>query len=149
MSVWSKMTFFRWLGVLEGTFVRTHEPRLFVMHSGSVLSGSDAGNANNDLKMSILPICRVGNVYVHSVKRIVFLVFGGLGGDICKDTYEAKLFGMHSGRFFVMWTSDGSQPFRRYTIPNLCFGSKMCVWSKMTFIRWLEVFGGDFYQGIH
>ena len=22
-------------------------------------------------------------------------MFGGLGGDFCKDTYEAKLFGMH------------------------------------------------------
>ena len=24
-------------------------------------------------------------------------MFGGLGGDFCKDTYEAKLFGMHMG----------------------------------------------------
>ena len=26
-----------------------------------------------------------------------FSVFGGLRGDFCKDTYEAKLFGMHIG----------------------------------------------------
>ena len=63
------------------------------MHNGSVLSGSDAGNANTDLKISILPICRVGNVYIQRVKRVVFSMFGGLGGDFCKDTYEAKMFG--------------------------------------------------------
>ena len=27
----------------------------------------------------------------------VFLIFGGLGGDLYKDTYEAKLFGMPIG----------------------------------------------------
>ena len=43
----------------------------------------------------------------------VFSMFGGLGGDLYKDTYEAKLFGMHAGRFSVMWTSHGSHPFRR------------------------------------
>ena len=47
--VWSKMTFFRWLEVLEGTFIRTYEPKLI----GSVLRGWNAGNANTDLKMSI------------------------------------------------------------------------------------------------
>ena len=36
-------------------------------------------------------------MYVHRVKRVVFTVFRGLGGDFCKDTYEAKLFGMHIG----------------------------------------------------
>ena len=30
-------------------------------------------------------------------KRVIFAMFGGLGGDFCKDTYEAKLFGMHMG----------------------------------------------------
>ena len=47
--------------------------------------------------MSILPMCRVGNAYVHRVNRVVFSTFGGLGGDSCKDIYEAKLFGMHIG----------------------------------------------------
>ena len=47
--------------------------------------------------MSILPTRQVGNVYVHRVKRVVFSMFGGLGGDFCKDIYEAKLFGMHIG----------------------------------------------------
>ena len=31
------------------------------------------------------------------VKGVVFSMFGGLGGDFCKDTYEANLFGMHIG----------------------------------------------------
>ena len=39
----------------------------------------------------------MGNVYVHRVNRVVFSMFGGLGGDFCKDTHEAKLFGMHIG----------------------------------------------------
>ena len=43
----------------------------------------------------------------------VFSIFGGLEGDFYKDTYEAKLFGMHGGRFCIMWTSHGSHPFRR------------------------------------
>ena len=67
------------------------------MHSGSVLRGWNVKNANADLKMSILRICRVGNVYVHRVTRVVFSMFGGLGGDFCNDIHEAKLFGMHIG----------------------------------------------------
>ena len=47
--------------------------------------------------MPILPICRVGNVYVRRVNKVVFSMFGGLGVDFCKDIYEAKLFGMHIG----------------------------------------------------
>ena len=39
----------------------------------------------------------MGNVYVHTVNRVVFSMFGGLDGDFCKETYEAKLFGMHIG----------------------------------------------------
>ena len=60
----------------------------------------------------------------------VFSIFGGLEGDLYKDTYEAKLFGMHGGRFYLMWTSHGSQLFRRYVIPNLCLGSKMSVYGQ-------------------
>ena len=87
---------FSTVGGLGGDFYKDiYETKLFGMHSGSVLRGWNAENANTDLKMSILPICRVGNVYVHRVKRVVFSMFGGLGGDFCKDIYEAKLFGMH------------------------------------------------------
>ena len=63
-------------------------------------------------------------------KMRVFSMFGGLGGDFYKDTYEAKLFGMHGGRFSVIGTSHGSQPFRRLRIPNLCLGSKMRVYGQ-------------------
>ena len=86
-------------------------------------------------------------MYVHRVRRVVFSMFGGLGGDLYKDTYEAKLFGMHGGRCSVMWTSHVSQPFRRLRIPNLCLGSKMSVYGKkMTFFRWLEVLEGTFVR---
>ena len=89
---------FSMVGGLGGDFYKDiYEPKLFGMHSGSVLRGWHAGNANTDLKMSILPICRVGNVYVRRVNRVVFSMFGGLGVDFCKDIYEAKLFGMHIG----------------------------------------------------
>ena len=45
----SKITFFRSLEALEGTFIReTHGAKLFGMHIGSVLSGLEAGNVNND-----------------------------------------------------------------------------------------------------
>ena len=93
-----KKDVFSMVGGLGGDFYKDiYEPKLFGMHSGSVLRSWNAGNANTELKMSILPICRVGNVYVHRVKRVVFLMFGGLGVDFCKDIYEAKLFGMHIG----------------------------------------------------
>ena len=36
-------------------------------------------------------------MYVRRVNRVVFSMFGGLGGDFCKDIYEAKLFGIHIG----------------------------------------------------
>jgi hypothetical protein len=100
MSVFggSKMRVFLMFGGLGGDFYKdTYEPKLFGMHIRSVLRGWNAKNASINLKMSILPMCRVGNVYVHRVKRVVFSMFGGLGGDFCKDTYEAKLFGMHIG----------------------------------------------------
>ena len=87
---------FLMFGGLGGDFYKdAYEPKLFGMHIRSVLRGWNTQNANIDLKMSILPMCRVGNVYVHRVNRVVFSMFGGLGGDFCQDTYEAKLFGMH------------------------------------------------------
>ena len=54
------------VGGLGGDFYKDiYETKLSGMHSGSVLRGWNAGIANTELKMSILPICRVGNVYVH------------------------------------------------------------------------------------
>ena len=47
--VWSKMTFFSMVGGLGGDFYQDiYEPKLFGMHIGSVLSGLEAGNVNND-----------------------------------------------------------------------------------------------------
>ena len=66
----AKNDVFSTVGGLGGDFYKDmYEQKLFGMHSGSVLRGWNAGNANSDLKMSILPICRVGNVYVHRVKK--------------------------------------------------------------------------------
>ena len=43
-------------GGLRGDFCKDiYGAKLFGMHSGSVLSGWNAGNANTDLKKSILP----------------------------------------------------------------------------------------------
>ena len=101
-----KIDVFSSVGGLGGDFYKDiYETKLFGMHSGSVLRGWNARNANTDLKMSISPLCRVGNVYVHRVNRVVFSMFGGLGGDFCKDTYEAKLFGMHSGSVLRDWNA--------------------------------------------
>ena len=72
----AKNDVFSTVGGLGGDFYKDiYEQKLFGMHSGSVLRGWNAGNANTDLKMSISPMCRVGNVYVHRVKRVVFSVF--------------------------------------------------------------------------
>ena len=82
------------VGGLGGDFYKdVYETKLFGMHITSVLRGLNAGSANNDLKLSILPICRT---YTGSTGS-VFSMFGGLGGDFCKDIYEPKLFGMHIG----------------------------------------------------
>ena len=51
----SKWPFFRCLEVLGDFCKDTHEAKSFGMHIGSVLRGWNAGNANTDLKMSILP----------------------------------------------------------------------------------------------
>ena len=46
---------------LAGDFYKdTYEPKLFGMHIGSVLSGLEAGNVNNDHKMPILG-CKTTN----------------------------------------------------------------------------------------
>ena len=51
---------FSMVGGLGGDFYKDiYETKLFGMHSGSVLRGWNAGNANTDLKLSIEPICRV------------------------------------------------------------------------------------------
>ena len=93
---------------------------MFGMHIGSVLSGLDIRNVNTDLEMLSLPVFGVK----HGPTMRVFPMFGGLGGDFYNDTYEAKLFGVHSGRFSLLWTSHGSQPFRRYISLTCVLGRK-------------------------
>ena len=74
---------------------------MFGMHIGSVLSGLGKRNMNTDLKMLSLPVFWVENwVSLGGSKMRVFSMFGGLGGDLYKDTYEAKLFGLHGPNRF-------------------------------------------------
>ena len=52
-----------------------YEPKVFGMHSGSVLGGSGTGNANTDLKMSLKPICRGERVRTQGQKGRFFGVW--------------------------------------------------------------------------
>jgi len=84
---------FSMFGGLGGDFCKdTYEAKLFEMHIGSVLSGLDAGNVNTDAKISMVGY---GDVYV-GVKNDDFSMFGDLGEDFYKETYEPKLFEMQS-----------------------------------------------------
>ena len=66
--------------MLGGDFCKeTYEPKLFGMHSGSVLSGLYAEDVNTDPKMSILLMFGAGKVCVWRVENHVFSKFGGLG----------------------------------------------------------------------
>ena len=85
---------FSMVGGLGGDFYKDiYEPKLFGMHSGSVLSGWDAGNANTDLKMSMLPMCRVGNVYVHRVNRSFFRCLEALEGTFVRTPTRQSYLG--------------------------------------------------------
>ena len=78
-----------WRGLVSDTY----ELKLFGMHIGSVLSGLEAGNVNNDHKMPILS-CK----NTHWKGKICnFFEIRGLAGDLNKDTYEANLVHMHIG----------------------------------------------------
>ena len=85
---------FSMVGGLGGDFYKDiYEPKLFGMHSGSVLRGWNAGNVNTDLKMSILPICRVGNVYVHRVKGSFFRCLEVLEGTFVRTYMRQSCLG--------------------------------------------------------
>ena len=96
--VWSKITFFRWLEVLEGTFIRTYMSQSCLGCRVEVFCVVGM----QEMRIPTLT-CRFylfvgwGTCTYTGSKRVVFSVFGGLGGDFCKDIYEAKLFGMHIG----------------------------------------------------
>ena len=85
------MTIFRCLETLKGTFVRKHMSQSCLGCALEVLSGLCAEILDTDAKISI-----VGYVDVwRGVKKDDFSIFGDLGGDFCKETYEPKMFGMH------------------------------------------------------
>ena len=94
---------FSMVGGLGGYFYQDIcEPKLFGVHIGSVLSGLDAGNVNTDSKI----FCWVWRrVRVEGSKMTIFSIFGDLGGDFCKETYEPKLFGMHIGSVLRGWNA--------------------------------------------
>ena len=78
-------------------------------------------------------------------KRVVFSMFGGLGGDFCKDTYEAKLFGMHIGS--VLSGLDAGNVNTDAKISIVGFGDVYrAEGSKMTIFRCLEALEGTFVR---
>ena len=86
----------------------------------------------------------MGNVYVHRVKWVVFLMFGGLGGDFCKDTYEAKLFEMHIGSVL-----SGLHARNVNTDAKISIVGYRDVWrgvKKKTIFRFLETLEGTFVR---
>ena len=96
--VWSKMTFFRWLEVLEGTFIRTYMRQSCLGCTVEVFCVVGMQEMRMPtLKCRFYPFVGWGTCAYTGSKRVVFSVFGGLGGDFFKDIYEAKLFGMHIG----------------------------------------------------
>ena len=93
MSVFGgvKMTvFFLYLEVSEVTFIRKH------MRQSCLGCIVEVFCVVGMQKMQIVTLkyrfylCVAWGMYVHRVKRVVFSMFGDLGGDFCKDTYEAK-----------------------------------------------------------
>ena len=76
-------------GDLGGDFYKdTHEPKLFGMHIGSVLSGFEAGNAKND---------KMPNRIALEESEMTFFEGWRSWRGLYKNTYEPKLFGMYIG----------------------------------------------------
>ena len=76
-------------GDLGGDFFKeTHEPNVFGMLIGSVLSGLEAGNVNTDHKM---PNQECEPAQWRGKNDIL----SEFGEDFYNDKYEPKLFGMH------------------------------------------------------
>ena len=65
------------------------------MHIGSVLSGLEAGNVNNDQKYRFWVVSNT----LKGSKMTIFSKFGGLAGDFYKDTCEVNVCGIHIGMF--------------------------------------------------
>ena len=84
------------------------------------------------------------------VKNDDFSMFGDLGGDFCKETYEPKVFGMHirsvlSGLYAENVNTDPEMSIL------LMFGvGKVCAWKVENHVfSKFEGLGGDFYEGTH
>ena len=72
-------------------------------------------------------------------------MFGGLGGDFCKENYEPTLFGMHIGSVLSGLHAENvkTDPKRRLYV-CLGLGKCACGGSKMRFFRSLEASEGTF-----
>ena len=105
------MTIFRFLEVLEGTFIRTYMRQSC---SGCIVEVFCVVGMQETriptLKCRFYLLDRWGT---YGQKGRFFDGWRSWRGLTFVRTYEAKLFGMHDGKFSVMWTSHGSQPFRR------------------------------------
>jgi len=95
----SKGSFFRCLEVLEGTFVRTYMRQSCL---GCIFEVFCVVGLQEMRIPTIKCRCNLfvgwGTCTYTGSKRVVFSVFGGFGGDFCKETYEPKMVGMNSGR---------------------------------------------------
>ena len=69
-------------------------------------------------------------------------MFGGLGGDFCKDIYEAKLFGMHIGSVLSGFDAGNMNTDGKMSI----VGFGRVEGSKMTIFRFLETLEGTFMR---
>ena len=65
-------------------------------------------------------------------------MFEGLAGDFYKDTWWKVFFSADKSWFPTV--SEIYNPEPVFWVEN------ECVWSKMTFFRWLEVLGGTFVR---
>ena len=85
---------FSMVGSLEGVFYKDiYETKLFGMHSGSVLRDRNAGHANTDLKMSVLPICRVGTCTYTGSKGSLFRCLEALEGTFVRTYMRQSCLG--------------------------------------------------------
>ena len=139
---------FSMFGDLDGDFCQaTYEPNMFGMHIGSVLSGLGMGNVNTDIKMLNSPAFWVKLGEFGGSKMTVFLMFGGLGGDFYKDTYELSFLGCIVEMFCVV----GIQKMQIPTLIcrfYLCVGWGTCMYTGSTgsFFGCLEALEGTFVR---
>ena len=124
----SKWSFFRCLEVLGGTFVRTHMSQSClgcIVEVFCVIGMQEMRIPT--LKCRFYLFDRWGTCTYTGSKGSFFRCLEALEGTFVRIHMSV---GRQSGRCSLMWTSHGSQPFRRYIVPYLCFGSKMSVYGQ-------------------